>query len=138
MSVDIETVGKSIGSIPVHFSYNIIELFSGHLYSSPIKAIEELVANSYDAFASQCIVSVPEKTEGQCVWVWDDGDSMDLGGLKDLWLVAAPRREIQKRKVELRREDVYPLGSLGLANWQAMYWADESPIFAERTKSISR
>lgn len=114
MSVDLENVGKSIGTIPVHFSYNIIELFSGHLYSSPIKAIEELVANSYDAFASRCIVSVPEKTESQCVWVWDDGDSMDLDGLKGLWLVAQTNKRNPEEESQAEKRGRLPIGKFGI------------------------
>jgi hypothetical protein len=114
MSVDLETVGQSVGRIPVYFSYNIIELFSGHLYSSPIKAIEELVANSYDAFATQCIVSVPEKKEGQFVWVWDNGDSMDLDGLKDLWLVAETNKRIKKAEGQAEKRGRLPIGKFGI------------------------
>lgn len=43
------TVGKETGKIPVRISYRIIELFSDGLYSSPSKAIEELVSNAFDA-----------------------------------------------------------------------------------------
>ncbi|MCJ7634393.1 ATP-binding protein [Candidatus Bathyarchaeota archaeon] len=114
MSIDLETAGKSIGTIPVHFSYNIIELFSGHLYSSPIKAIEELVANSYDAFASQCVVSVPEKIEDQSVWVWDNGDSMNLEELKDLWLVADTRKRIPKEEKKSEKRGRLPIGKFGI------------------------
>lgn len=114
MSVDLETAGKPIGAIPVHFSYNIIELFSGHLYSSPIKAIEELVANSYDAFASKCIISVPERIEDQCVWVWDDGDSMDLEGLKDLWLVAQTNKRTPEEESGAEKRGRLPIGKFGI------------------------
>ena len=45
--------GKKIDDIHVTLSYRIIELFSAGLYSSPNKAFEELVCNSYDAHASK-------------------------------------------------------------------------------------
>ena len=47
----VETIGNTIDQIPVTISYRIIELFSAGLYSSPNKAFEELVSNSYDAMA---------------------------------------------------------------------------------------
>ena len=50
---------KKIDDIEVSISYKIIELFSAGLYSSPNKAFEELVCNSYDAFASKVSVYVP-------------------------------------------------------------------------------
>lgn len=49
--MDINTAGKKIDEIEVRISYKIIELFSAGLYSSPNKAFEELICNSYDAFA---------------------------------------------------------------------------------------
>lgn len=71
----LASIGESVGEIAVHFGYNLIEFFSGHFYSSPIKAVEELVANSHDAFARKCVVYVPEHIEGSLVRVWDNWDS---------------------------------------------------------------
>ena len=45
--------------IPVPISYDIIRLFSEGLYQSPHKAVEELVANSFDAGAELVSVVVP-------------------------------------------------------------------------------
>ena len=114
MSVDLANVGQQIDTIQVQFSYNIIELFSGHLYSSPIKAIEELVANSFDAFSSKCVVSVPDKIEGQCVWVWDNGDSMDLQGLKDLWLIAGSHKRDSNEQSQSEKRGRLPIGKFGI------------------------
>ena len=50
--MDITEAGTNTGEqIEVELSYKIVELFSGGLYSSPNKAFEELVTNSYDAGA---------------------------------------------------------------------------------------
>jgi hypothetical protein len=57
---EIETVGAVTDDILVKISYDIIDLFSGGLYSSPHKAIEELVANSYDAYAGHAHVIVSQ------------------------------------------------------------------------------
>jgi hypothetical protein len=112
--VDIANVGQQIDIITVQFSYNIIELFSGHLYSSPVKAIEELVANSYDAFSSKCVVSVPEKIDGNCVWVWDDGESMDLEGLKNLWFIAGSNKREPNEEANSRQRGRLPIGKFGI------------------------
>jgi hypothetical protein len=111
---DLASIGELAGEIPVHFSYNIIELFSGHLYSSPIKAVEELVANSYDAFARKCVVYVPEHTEGSQVWVWDNGDSMDLDGMRELWLVAESRKRDPDREGKAMKRGRLPIGKFGI------------------------
>ena len=45
--------------VQVSASHELIELVSEQLYQSPLKAIEELVVNSYDADALECRVYVP-------------------------------------------------------------------------------
>ena len=45
------SLGQKAGSIDVRLSHKIVKLFSEGLYTSPNKAIEELVANSFDAGA---------------------------------------------------------------------------------------
>lgn len=82
--------GSLAGRIPVEITYRIIELFSAGLYSSPNKAIEELVSNSSDALATRVDVMLPASASvpGASIWVVDDGESMDLAGLKDLWQIA--------------------------------------------------
>ena len=68
-----------------------LELFSENLYSSPNKAFEELVSNSWDAGASVVHVAIPSsrKDAASGVWVLDNGESMDLRGLEQLWAVAS-------------------------------------------------
>jgi hypothetical protein len=43
------TIGSPTGKTNVRLSYRIVELLSEGLYASPNKAVEELVANSFDA-----------------------------------------------------------------------------------------
>ena len=46
-------------TISVQISNEIVHLLSDQLYQSPLKAIEELVVNSYDAGAGVCRLYVP-------------------------------------------------------------------------------
>ncbi|WP_342648242.1 ATP-binding protein [Mucilaginibacter sp. CSA2-8R] len=97
--MSIETSGTKIDEIPVEISYRIIELFSAGLYSSPNKAFEELVSNSYDAGASKVSVQVPiDKTLPESVlWVCDNGESMGKDGLKQFWKIgSSTKRAIEK------------------------------------------
>lgn len=73
--------------VEVDISYDIIRHVSAQLYTNPRKAIEELICNSYDAGARFCYVALPKDVNGSLL-VLDDGKSMDLSGLKDLWRVA--------------------------------------------------
>lgn len=70
------SIGNAAGSIDVRLSYRIIELFSEGLYASPNKAIEELVANSFDAGGLQVQVLLSPNMHDQdaTIVVIDDGD----------------------------------------------------------------
>lgn len=87
--MDFKRYGRKVDDIPVHISYRIIELFSAGLYSSPNKAFEELVSNSYDALASKVAVYLPldKLIDGSIIWVCDNGNSMNKEGLKNLWMI---------------------------------------------------
>src|SRR5882672_4072118 len=87
--IEFSTIGKSIGDIDVRLSYKIVELFSEGLYASPNKAIEELVANSFDAGALHVAVFLPAdfNIQGAMIAVVDDGEAMDAKGLKQHWLI---------------------------------------------------
>lgn len=120
--MSIESCGVKIDTIDVKISYKIIELFSGGLYSSPNKAFEELVCNSYDAFANNVAVYVPSdlKVDGAYIWVCDDGESMDQQGLKALWNIGkSPKRGDPKRdakRLQIGRFGIGKLATYVLAN----------------------
>jgi hypothetical protein len=81
--------GTETDKIDVRLSYRIVRLFSEGLYSSPNKAIEELVANSFDAGAQRVAVFLPADFHDQAatIAVLDDGEGMDAEGLKQHWLI---------------------------------------------------
>src|SRR5437667_9096418 len=81
--------GKETDQIDVRLSYRIVRLFSEGLYASPNKAIEELVANSFDAGALRVAVFMPADFHEQTasIAVLDDGEGMDADGLKEHWLI---------------------------------------------------
>ena len=108
----LETVGKKKGEVPVSISYRIIELFSAGLYSSPNKAIEELVANSYDAMAKNVSIITPQTmiSGDPIIWVIDDGTSMDLDGLVDLWRIASSKKRLPGKESAERP----PVGKFGI------------------------
>lgn len=83
-----EDVSRLVRNIPLHIDYTIIEHFSHHLYGSPHKAIEELVINGFDAFATEVRVFLDGvHTPGRIV-VWDNGDSMDADGMEAMWQIS--------------------------------------------------
>lgn len=106
----IEKIGNKIDEIPVTISYRIIELFSAGLYSSPNKAFEELVTNSYDAYATQVAVYVPsdKSVEGASMWVCDNGKAMDREGLKLFWKIG------ESQKKDVIDGERLPIGKFGI------------------------
>src|SRR5436190_1288581 len=86
---DFTTAGNEKEKIDVRLSYRIVRLFSEGLYASSNKAIEELVANSFDAGALQVAVFLPADFHEQSasIAVLDDGEGMDASGLKQHWLI---------------------------------------------------
>src|SRR6266567_4167219 len=91
MAIDphYSTAGIEKDKIDVRLSYRIVRLFSEGLYASPNKAVEELVANSFDAGALRVAVMLPGDfhQQGATIVVIDDGERMDSEGLKTHWLI---------------------------------------------------
>ena len=117
--MDLEKSGKKIDEIKVQISYKIIELFSAGLYSSPNKAFEELVSNSYDAMAKNVSVYVPSSIseKSSYLWVADDGISMDLEGLKRLWRIGySNKRDLNIQRLQIGKFGIGKLSTYILAN----------------------
>lgn len=104
--------GRETGSINVLLSYRIVELFSEGLYSSPNKAIEELVANSFDAGARRVhvLLSPNLHDQGATIAVIDDGEGMDGDGLKKHWLIGVS----DKRSLSRLPGNRNPIGKFGI------------------------
>ncbi|MGI4734137.1 MAG: ATP-binding protein [Janthinobacterium lividum] len=82
-----------VRNIPLHIDYTIIEHFSHHLYGSPNKAIEELVINGFDAFATEVRVFLDGAYSPGRIIVWDNGQSMDADGMEAMWRISdSPKR----------------------------------------------
>lgn len=105
------------GEVRVDISYDIIRHVSAQLYTNPRKAIEELVCNSYDAGAKECHVKLPKDKKDALV-VLDNGESMDLDGLKNLWQVAnSPKKPDAKgRRID---NDRLQIGKFGVGKLAA-------------------
>lgn len=122
--------GKEVGQIPVHLSYQIIKHFSAGLYTSPYKAIEELVANSYDAWAPHVHVILPDNVSSSdaTIWVIDDGESMDVSGFKELWRIG----ESNKRNAKRNSNERPPIGKFGIGKLATYVLAEKLTYVCKR------
>ena len=90
-----EVIGTMVSEISVEIGTRFLEQFSQQLYSSPQKAFEELISNSWDAGANSVDIRIPDDlVDNQAtITVLDNGVSMDAAGLRELWHIAfSPKR----------------------------------------------
>lgn len=116
------TTGNETGEIDVRLSYKIVELFSEGLYKSPNKAVEELVANSFDAGARKVHVLLSSNLHDQAatIAVFDDGEGMDEQGLKRHWLIGVSNKRELPRLPRGRRQ----IGKFGIGKLATYVLAD--------------
>ena len=105
-------IGDKTDKIEVRLSYRIVELFSEGLYTSPNKAVEELVANSFDAGAQKIHVLLSSNLHDQdaTITVFDDGEGMAQEGLKRHWLIGISN----KRKLSALPRGRQQIGKFGI------------------------
>mgnify|MGYP000871882858 CR=1 FL=1 len=104
-------LGSLKDQINVEISFQIIALFSEGLYSSPNKAIEELVSNAFDADAT-CVHTVmsPDRAASDAsIAILDNGTGMDENGLKAHWIVGRSPKE-RKRLTDRGRRTIGKFG----------------------------
>lgn len=109
------TVGDEKEKIDVRLSYRIVRLFSEGLYASPNKAIEELVANSFDAGARRVAVFLPADfhDQGATIVVLDDGEGMNTDGLKQHWLIGKSlKRDLARLPLGRQQIGKFGIGKL--------------------------
>src|SRR6266581_7624109 len=109
---DFTTIGNSTEKIDVRLSYKIVKLFSEGLYASPNKAIEELVANSFDAGALRVLVlhSANMHDQDATIAVMDDGEGMGIEELKKHWLIGVSNKRALERLPKGRQQ----IGQFGI------------------------
>jgi len=116
------SIGTPKDSIDVRLSYRIIELFSEGLYASPNKAVEELVANAFDAGAQRVALLISPNLHDQdaTIVVVDNGVGMDATGLKQHWLIGISN----KRRLTTLPRNRQQIGKFGIGKLATYVLAD--------------
>lgn len=118
----IKSIGNKVDTVNVQIGPQFLNLFSRQLYSSPNKAFEELISNSWDADAKNVYVNIPDNIESADakIWILDDGMSMDVSGFKDLWSVATSKKRSMEYKAKRK-----PIGKFGVGKLATYLLANE-------------
>jgi hypothetical protein len=120
---ELQVRGVKGPTVTVSISNEVVHLLSDQLYQSPLKAIEELVVNSYDADAGACRVFVPSSTEmalaggRHFVSVFDTGSGLTKEGMVDLWHVGRSNKRSEEIKKRSGRKQIGKFGIGKLATY---------------------
>ncbi|MHB8959046.1 MAG: ATP-binding protein [Candidatus Limnocylindrales bacterium] len=125
---ELQSAGDLDRKAQVRVSLEVVRLLSMQLYSSPLKAIEELVVNAWDADASRCWVRVSESDADAPVVVLDDGEGMDATALADLWHVG---HSLKRDDDWVRRHRRRQIGKFGIGKL-ATYALGRQVTYASR------
>ena len=130
----VRSTGQTEKTFPVSMGPRFLELFSENLYSSPNKAFEELVANSWDAEATAAYISIPENLRDPraAIWVLDNGVSMDADGLETLWRITSGH----KRTLQNTKRD--QIGKFGIGKLATYILASEITFICKASDGLIR
>lgn len=133
---EISSVGSPTETINATFSPQFLALLSEHLYSSPNKAFEELISNSWDADATDVYVRIPQDlTEpSAAIWILDNGESMNVAGFQQLWAIA----DSQKRNVPERLSGRKQIGKFGIGKLATYVLCNELTYICKANDGIIR
>ena len=109
--------GDVAASVEVKISTELVRLLSDQLYQSPLKALEELIVNAYDAGAALCKVFVPSPAQIaeagglHLISVFDTGIGLSDEGMVDLWHIGrSNKRSAEIEKLTARKQ----IGKFGI------------------------
>lgn len=122
VTTPFHAVGTARSKIDVEISFQIIGLFSEGLYSSPNKAIEELVSNAFDADATcvHVVMSADRGASDASIVVLDNGTGMDDKGLRRHWVVGDSTKANDRTTAKGRRT----IGRFGIGKLAAYVLGD--------------
>jgi hypothetical protein len=115
--------GEQTKVVKVRLSNELVHLLSDQLYQSPLKAVEELVVNSYDAGANICRLFVPASNEiaqaggRHFLGVFDDGSGLSADGMTDLWHVGQSNKRTEEVIKRSKRTQIGKFGIGKLATY---------------------
>ena len=139
VSTRLAQEGEPASTIDLKISTELVHLLSDQLYQSPLKAVEELVINSYDAEAKVCRLSVPNASEivpaaRPSIAVFDDGSGITDAGMTDLWHVG---RSNKRSEEVLKRSKRKLIGKFGIGKLATYTVARELTYISKTGRGVT-
>ena len=144
ISDSLSSLGRESGElVPVVLSHELIGLLSEQMYGSPLKAIEEMVVNAYDAEAGECRIRVPSpETQARFIAVYDNGEGMDREEIKDLWNIGRSRKRDEQIQILRSRKQIGKFGIGKLATYavatKITYFSKKDGVILAITTDFAR
>ena len=114
-------------SATFRFATDILRRLGEELNPSPDQGLLELVKNSYDANARECVVElIDTNSAGGSVRISDDGDGMILDEIINGWLVLGKSSKNIRKLTRLKR---IPAGNKGLGRLAALRMGEVAELF---------
>jgi Histidine kinase-, DNA gyrase B-, and HSP90-like ATPase/Restriction endonuclease len=131
-STQLAAIGRKEEILTVQLSNELVHLLSEQLYNSPLKAIEELVVNGFDADAEAVRIITPRPGhERHDILVYDDGQGMNAADLANLWYIGRSRKRESGFEARFRRKQI---GRFGIGKL-ATYALSQLVTYVTKTKS---
>src|ERR1700733_15515610 len=124
-----------VAEIQVQISNELIHLLSDQLYQSPLKAIEELVVNAFDADADTCKLFVPpagKPGDDRFMAIFDTGSGMTAGGMTDLWHIGRSTKRDPVSSNHVRKQ----IGKFGIGKLATYTVSNRLTYFSKTSEGI--
>lgn len=119
-----------------NFSYLALKLLGSGLYSNPWNAISELVANGFDAGATDVYVYINRiDKEHSTVEIFDNGSGMSYDDLVQKYVFVGRNKRLEKDYKSVN--DNKALGRKGIGKLATLYLSNDVHLISKTTESVS-
>ena len=120
------------GIIEFSVSNNSVTHLGRNLYSTTPPALAELVANSYDAYATQVDITIHNGKDGGCVIIADNGKGMAINDIKSRYALIGKKKVVEDPIDDIPERK--PMGKKGIGKLAAFSIGENYTVY---TKTIN-
>jgi len=117
-------------SLPVTVDKSHIITLGERLYGESIELVRELVNNAYDADATRVNVQINKDK----IVVEDNGNGMDLEGLKEYFNIGSPQKRILRKSSRFSREMI---GQFGIGKFSSLSACQRFEVWTKKDNFVA-